>query len=157
MSLILIFIYFFLLGIILGLIYDFFKILRIFIQRNIFIFFIDILYFIICSLFTFVLLVYLNSGIIRCFIFQAEFFGFILYKYTFNKIFFVFMRKIILNIKNLNLFIFNNNRNKKWDLIIFCDQKNVIFFYIFMLFNWKSSINNPCPILTNISKVILWN
>lgn len=119
MSLILVFIYFFLLGIILGLIYDFFKILRIFISRNIFIFFIDILYFIICSLFTFVLLVYLNSGIIRYFIFQGEFLGFILYKYIFGKIFFVFARKIILNIKsmkffkNLKLFTFDNNRYKK--------------------------------------------
>ena len=31
---------------------------------------------------------------------------------------------------------------------MFCDQKIVIFFYIFKFYNQKSSINSSCPVLT---------
>ena len=154
MSSILVFAYFFLLGIILGLLYDLFKLFRIFIANNALIFFSDILYFIICSLLTFILSIYINSGIIRGFIFHGEFFGFIIYKYIFGKIILNFMGKILFGIKIVRffrkpkLFIFNNNKPKKWIYIIFCNQKIVIFFYIFKSYNQKSGINTLCPVLT---------
>ena len=119
MSSILVFAYFFLLGIILGLLYDLFKLFRNFIANNALIFFSDILYFVICSLLTFILSVYINSGIIRGFIFQGEFFGFIMYKYIFGGIILKFMGKILFGIKIVRffrkpkLFIFNNNKPKK--------------------------------------------
>lgn len=119
MSSVLIFVYFFLLGIILGILYDLFKILRILITKNTFIFFIDILYFVIGSLLTFVLSIYVNLGIIRGFIFQGELFGFIVYKCILGRVFFGFMRKILFGIKVVRfikkpkLFIFNNNSCKK--------------------------------------------
>ncbi|MBO6126399.1 MAG: spore cortex biosynthesis protein YabQ [Clostridia bacterium] len=115
---ILVFAYFFLLGIILGLLYDLFKIFRILIAKNSFIFFMDILYFVICSLVTFALCIFINSGIIRGFIFQGEFLGFIIYKYIFSRIILKFMQKILFGIKIVRfikspkLFIFDNNRPK---------------------------------------------
>ena len=119
MSSVLVFAYFFLLGIFLGLLYDLFKIFRIIIAKNSFIFFMDILYFVICSLVTFVLCIFINSGITRGFIFQGEFFGFITYKYIFSRIISKFMQKILFGIKIVRfikkpkLFIFDNNRSKK--------------------------------------------
>ena len=119
MTSILVFAYFFLLGIILGLLYDLFKLFRIFVANSALIFFSDILYFVICSLLTFILSIYINSGIIRGFIFHGEFFGFIIYKYIFGRKILKFMRKILFGIKIVSffrkpkLFIFNNNRPKK--------------------------------------------
>ena len=155
---ILVFAYFFLLGITLGLLYDLFKLFRIFVANSALTFLLDILYFVICSLLTFVLSIYINSGIIRGFVFYGEFFGFIIYKYIFGRIVFKFMRRILFGIKivrffgKFKLFIFNNNKPKKWIYIIFCNQKIVIFFYIFKSYNQKSGINTLCPVLTEFFK-----
>lgn len=76
-----IFLCFLLLGILLGMVYDVFKISRIrFNLNNIFILILDIFYFIIYTLFLFLLNLIINMGQTRYFFILSSFFGTISYK-----------------------------------------------------------------------------
>ena len=90
---IVVFAYFFLLGIVSGLLYDLFKLLRNFIGNIFMVYFIDIAYFTVCSIITFIASVYVNSGTIRAFMFQGEGFGFMLYRFAVRKIFLRFFKR----------------------------------------------------------------
>lgn len=91
----LIFLHFLLLGLVLGILYDIFKILRNIFQSNVLIFFIDVTYFLICSIITFVLSVLVNSGNMRYFTIQGELLGIVLYKMTLSRIIFKIIDKIV--------------------------------------------------------------
>lgn len=96
-----IFLLFLVFGLIFGAIYDIFGLLRKWIINDIWIFFLDVSYFLIFSIFIFYMCVLLNSGNVRYFIIQASFGGVLLYKFTLGrrisgflkKFFRVFVRK----------------------------------------------------------------
>ena len=112
MPIFLIYLIFILLGIALGLIYDVFKILRCLIQNKIFIFFVDVFYFLVCSVSIFYFCLIYNSGKIRYFVLQGVLIGVFLHKITLSKFIFSFMGKTIVAVKKIRfpkmkLFIFN--------------------------------------------------
>ena len=107
------------LGIILGILYDIFKILRFFYHNIVFIFIIDILYFIIYFIIMFKTLIILNFESIRNYMIFECCLGFILYKVTISKFIFLAEKSIVRFIKRhspkVKLFIFNKkaSKNKK--------------------------------------------
>ena len=112
-----IFLLFFVLGLLFGLIYDLFKIFRNLTRFKIFIFFIDILFFVLFSLSIFKACVILNSGNVRYFIIQASFLGIIFYKFIISKKLSKLEQKMIKFLKRVKnhfiLFNFNKNKRKK--------------------------------------------
>lgn len=112
MPIFLIYLIFILLGIALGLIYDIFKILRRLVQNKIFVFVIDVFYFLVCSVAIFYFCLVYNSGKIRYFVLQGVLIGAFLHKITISKFIFSFIEKTIVAVKKIRfpkmkLFIFN--------------------------------------------------
>lgn len=107
------------LGIILGILYDIFKILRYFYHNTVLVFTIDILYFIIYFIIMFKMLIILNFENIRSYMIFESCLGFILYKATISKFIFLAEKSIARFIKRhfprVKLFIFNKktSKNKK--------------------------------------------
>ncbi len=92
-----IFLYSCILGIILGLIYDCFKILRLITNLNKkYLIFLDIIFMSISAIITFIFLLALNFGQIRLHLILGELLGFITYKLTLSKLI-ISLSKIIIN------------------------------------------------------------
>ncbi len=84
----------------LGFLYDCFRIIRIMINpRNIFIFFQDVIYFIISGLITFLFVLKFNHGEVRFYILAGEGIGWIIYHTTLGEWIYKFSSKIV---KKLN-------------------------------------------------------
>ena len=95
MNQICVFLCFILLGIIMGIVYDVFKIIRVYLfSNNIFIFFLDIIYFIIYTLCIFLLNIMVNMGYVRYFFIWSSFFGVLLHKVSVSSFFFKFIERM---------------------------------------------------------------
>ena len=82
-----IFIYSFLFGAVLGIIYDIFRIIRLFFKSRFWNVFIqDIIYFFFSGVSTFLFILFINSGEIRFYILAGEAIGFIIYYLTLGNI-----------------------------------------------------------------------
>jgi len=100
-------------GLIFGSIYDIFGIVRKWVGVT-FVFFLDILYFLIFSVFTFYMCILLNAGHVRYFIIQASFAGIILYKFTIGKQISNFLKKFFrLFIRKNNCSLFTKTQEKQ--------------------------------------------
>ncbi|MBP0979085.1 MAG: spore cortex biosynthesis protein YabQ [Oscillospiraceae bacterium] len=89
-----------LLGVILGFVFDVFKILRLLVKHNnIFVFIEDILFFCISAIFSYSFLINISYGQIRLFILIGQLIGFILYKLSVSN----FVVKLIVFVINLFL------------------------------------------------------
>ena len=89
------------LGIILGIIYDCFRIVRMMINpRNIFIFFQDIVYFLLSALITFLFVLMFNDGESRFYILAGEGIGWIVYHITFGEWVYRCSEKMAINFKS---------------------------------------------------------
>ncbi|WP_052446666.1 spore cortex biosynthesis protein YabQ [Candidatus Soleaferrea massiliensis] len=96
-----------LLGAVLGVIYDVFRILRIsFKNGSILIFLEDALFFIICAVLTFCFMLMSNDGQIRFFILLGEVIGFILYYFTIGALVMKISKLIINFIRRLFLLLY---------------------------------------------------
>ncbi len=96
-----IFIFSCILGVVLGIIYDCFRIARMIINpRNIFIFFQDIVYFLLSALITFLFVLMFNDGESRFYILAGEGIGWIVYHLTFGEVVYRCSEKMAINFKS---------------------------------------------------------
>ncbi len=99
-SQIFIFLFSLILGLMLGIIYDVFRIVRMIINsKNIAVFIQDVLYFIISGIITFIFVLGVNSGDSRFYILAGEGIGWIIYHITLGDIIYKYSSKIVLSIK----------------------------------------------------------
>ncbi len=102
-----IFWYSFTLGLILGVIYDIFRIFRlVFNSKKWGIFFQDMLYFIIISLITFFFIIIFNKGKIRYYILIGQFIGWGIYYISLGRIVYKYSKIFLRVIKNFFSFLF---------------------------------------------------
>lgn len=111
-------------GLGLGIIYDFFRLIRRYFNCNIVAdVCCDIIFMLINALLTFLFIVSFNSGIIRIYIIAGEFLGFIFYRYTIGKFSIIIILKVNYWIRNLfkminKPFVFIKNQIKKFIKLI---------------------------------------
>ena len=130
MNQICVFLCFILLGIIMGIVYDVFKIIRVYLfSNNIFIFFLDIIYFIIYTLCIFLLNIMVNMGYVRYFFIWSSFFGVLLHKVSVSSFFFRFIERM------RSLFFIRKMRRgiRKW---LLCTKKCDFFLHFCVLWHW---------------------
>ncbi len=108
-SQIMIFLFSFILGAFLGLIFDFFKVINSILKANLKrIFFEDILYFTLSAVVTFVYVLIVNMGEIRFYILCGEIFGWLIYRFTIGKLVYKFVLVVV------NFFYTWGSRFKKY-------------------------------------------
>ena len=82
-----VFIFFFIVGAVLGLAYDLLKVKRrLFFCSNVVLLFDDIIYSLICSVILMISVFVFNNGIVRWFEFVMSGFGFVFYRFTFSRL-----------------------------------------------------------------------
>lgn len=97
-----IFLYSCVLGVILGILYDVFRIVRLAIRWNIWqVFLQDILYFVICGILTFIFLLMFNNGVIRIYVLCGECLGWAAYYITLGKLIYRCSSRIINYVKQI--------------------------------------------------------
>lgn len=91
-SQIMIFLFSFVLGSFLGLIFDIFKVVNSILEKNLKrVFFEDILYFILSAFATFIYVLIVNMGEIRFYILSGEIIGWLIYRFTFGRLIYKFI------------------------------------------------------------------
>ena len=100
-SKIFIFLFSLILGLVLVIIYDVFRIVRMIINsKNVAVFIQDVLYFIISGIITFIFVLGVNSGDSRFYILAGEGIGWIIYHITLGEIIYKYSSKIVSSIKS---------------------------------------------------------
>lgn len=108
LSQVLVFLFSIVLGLIFGVIFDFFRIIDTISNTSLKkLFFEDILYFFIMSILTFIFMLIFNKGDFRIFIVIGELIGFFLWHFTLGKINVRFFSNILIFLKSKFLFIVN--------------------------------------------------
>lgn len=108
-----VFLYSLALGLVLGIIYDILRIIRMVINlKNIAIFMQDFLYFILSAVLTFIFVLGLNSGNSRFYILAGEGIGWIVYHITLGDIIYKYSGKLVKKIRKKTNFISQKIRNK---------------------------------------------
>lgn len=121
------------LGAFLGLIFDFFKILRLSIKhKNFFVLVEDILFFAISALLTYCFMINVSFGQIRFFIILGELIGFVFYKICFSNILVKFFVFIISIVKRTLCFVFKSVFLKIVLLPIYNIFYNIVFKKVFL-------------------------
>lgn len=104
-----------LLGIIFGLLFDIFRVIRVFSGGKVSVFFQDFIYFLLCSIPTFIYLFVFNRGQVRFFALLSIFIGATAYYLSVGRFLFPVLRRFLFRIKNFILRIFRKKRKKKVD------------------------------------------
>ena len=145
-----------LLGAVLGLIFDAFKILRLFIKHNVVAIFVeDVAFCIISAVITYGFMVDISCGQIRIFILAGELIGLVLYKLTLSKLLVTLIVNILNLLKRILNFVFRIAFLPiyKLMLIIFKFIFKPIVNYLKKIFGkFKIVLKNKCELMYNIIK-----